>query len=195
MPILLAIPLFTFAGYVLSESQAPARLVRLTSALARLVAGWPGDRVDCRLRVLHGVHGRVRRHDHRARGAAVPGIDPGRLPGAFHARAWSRPREAWDLLFAPSLPLILYGVVAEIPIDDLFVAGIIPGYAHDGLRWRVTRFVGRIGQNRTPLSGIFDVGSSFAAIARDGVGNPVACSSCSAASIAVVLSRCRRRPR
>ena len=39
MPILLAIPLFTFAGYILSESQAPDRLVRLT----RAVLGWmPG---------------------------------------------------------------------------------------------------------------------------------------------------------
>ncbi len=39
MPILLAIPLFTFAGYVLSESNAPSRLVRLTGALL----GWmPG---------------------------------------------------------------------------------------------------------------------------------------------------------
>lgn len=36
MPILLAIPLFTFAGYLLSESQAPQRLVRLTTALI----GW-----------------------------------------------------------------------------------------------------------------------------------------------------------
>ena len=32
MPILLAIPLFTFAGYLLSESNAPKRLVRMTSA-------------------------------------------------------------------------------------------------------------------------------------------------------------------
>ena len=31
MPILLAIPLFTFAGYLLSESQAPTRLVNMTS--------------------------------------------------------------------------------------------------------------------------------------------------------------------
>ena len=36
MPILLAIPLFTFAGYLLSESNAPQRLVRLTTALL----GW-----------------------------------------------------------------------------------------------------------------------------------------------------------
>ena len=39
MPVLLAIPLFTFAGYLLSESEAPSRLVRLTQALL----GWmPG---------------------------------------------------------------------------------------------------------------------------------------------------------
>jgi tripartite ATP-independent transporter DctM subunit len=31
------------------------------------------------------------------------------------------------LLFAPSLPLILYGVVAEVSIDDLFRAGVLPG--------------------------------------------------------------------
>ena len=31
------------------------------------------------------------------------------------------------LLFAPSLPLILYGIIAEQSIDDLFVAGILPG--------------------------------------------------------------------
>jgi tripartite ATP-independent transporter DctM subunit len=31
------------------------------------------------------------------------------------------------LLFAPSLPLILYGIVAEAPIDDLFLAGVLPG--------------------------------------------------------------------
>ncbi len=31
------------------------------------------------------------------------------------------------MLFAPSLPLILYGIVAEAPIDELFVAGVLPG--------------------------------------------------------------------
>ena len=32
------------------------------------------------------------------------------------------------LLFAPSLPLILYGVVAEVPIESLFLAGLLPGF-------------------------------------------------------------------
>ena len=33
MPILVAIPLFTFAGYMMGEGGAPKRLVRLTDAL------------------------------------------------------------------------------------------------------------------------------------------------------------------
>jgi TRAP-type mannitol/chloroaromatic compound transport system permease large subunit len=38
-PVLVAIPLFTFAGYLLSESGAPRRLIRLSNA----VLGWlPG---------------------------------------------------------------------------------------------------------------------------------------------------------
>ncbi|MDH3789613.1 MAG: TRAP transporter large permease subunit, partial [Xanthomonadales bacterium] len=32
------------------------------------------------------------------------------------------------LLFAPSLPLILYGIVAEISVEDLFLAGVFPGF-------------------------------------------------------------------
>jgi len=31
------------------------------------------------------------------------------------------------LLFPPALPLILYGVVAEVPIGNLFIGGIVPG--------------------------------------------------------------------
>ena len=31
------------------------------------------------------------------------------------------------LLFAPSLPLIIYGIIAEVSIDELFVAGVVPG--------------------------------------------------------------------
>lgn len=31
------------------------------------------------------------------------------------------------LLFAPSLPIILYGLVAKVDIDELFKAGVIPG--------------------------------------------------------------------
>lgn len=53
------------------------------------------------------------------------------------------------LLFLPSLPVILYGVVAHVPIPDLFKAGIVPGILmvaavclfgiHEGVRSKVPR--------------------------------------------------------
>ncbi len=41
-PLLVALPLFTFAGYLLGSSRAPQRLVNLTQALLGWMSGgWP----------------------------------------------------------------------------------------------------------------------------------------------------------
>ena len=53
------------------------------------------------------------------------------------------------LLFAPSLPLILYGVVAEVSIDNLFRAGVLPGMLMLVLLGGYSLWVGR--HNRQPL--------------------------------------------
>jgi tripartite ATP-independent transporter DctM subunit len=60
------------------------------------------------------------------------------------------------LLFAPSLPLILYGVVAEVSIDDLFLAGIIPGLLMMFVMSAYSLWINRA--NRTPLSDFSPVG-------------------------------------
>ncbi|GAB4279603.1 MAG: hypothetical protein Kow0092_35390 [Deferrisomatales bacterium] len=133
MPVLLAIPLFTFAGYLLGESKAPDRLVRLTDALL----GWmPGglalvSLATCALfTAFTGASG-------------VTIVALGSLLYPALRRAGYRERfslglvttsGSLGLLFAPSLPLILYGVVAQqaaagvpVRIDDLFLAGLLPG--------------------------------------------------------------------
>ncbi len=86
MPILLAIPLFTFAGYLLSESGAPRRLVRLTGALLGWMPAGLAIVVAGDLRVLHRVYRRLGRHHHRARRLAVPGPAAGRLSGKVQPR-------------------------------------------------------------------------------------------------------------
>ena len=126
MPILLAIPLFTFAGYVLSESGAPGRLVRLTSA----ILGWmPGglaivSLVACALfTAFTGASGVTI----IALGALLfPALAQAGYDEKFNLGLITT-SGSLGLLFAPSLPLILYGVVAGVSIDDLFVAGILPG--------------------------------------------------------------------
>ena len=54
------------------------------------------------------------------------------------------------LLFAPSLPIILYGVVAEVSIDNLFLAGIFPGLLMLFMLAGYSLWVNR--SNRQPLS-------------------------------------------
>ncbi len=126
MPILTAIPLFTFAGYVLSESEAPTRLVRLTNALF----GWmPGGLALVCLAAcafftaFTGASGVTI----IALGAILyPALKQDGYGDRFNLGLVTS-SGSLGLLFAPSLPLILYGVVAEVSIDDLFRAGILPG--------------------------------------------------------------------
>ena len=133
MPVLVAIPLFTLAGYLLSESQAPKRLVRLTQALV----GWmPGGLAIVALvasalfTALTGASGVTI----VALGAVLfPALIQGRYSEKF-ALGLVTASGSLGLLFAPSLPLIIYGVVAQqlntnppVSVEDLFLAGIIPG--------------------------------------------------------------------
>ncbi len=127
MPILLAIPLFTFAGYLLSESGAPRRLVRLTQALL----GWmPAGLAIVSLAAcafftaFTGASGVTI----IALGALLfPALQQAGYPEKFNLGLITS-AGSLGLLFAPSLPLILYGIVAEIAVEDLFLAGVLPGF-------------------------------------------------------------------
>jgi len=126
MPFLSAIPLFTFAGYLLSESDAPKRLVRLTGAML----GWmPGGLALVCLAAcafftaFTGASGVTI----IALGAILyPALKQDGYGDKFNLGLVTS-AGSLGLLFAPSLPLILYGVVAEVSIDNLFLAGILPG--------------------------------------------------------------------
>jgi len=126
MPFLAAIPLFTFAGYLLSESQAPTRLVKLTGAML----GWmPGGLALVCLAAcafftaFTGASGVTI----IALGAILyPALKQDGYGDKFNLGLVTS-AGSLGLLFAPSLPLILYGVIAEVPVDHLFLAGILPG--------------------------------------------------------------------
>jgi len=126
LQFLSAIPFFTLAGYLLSESNAPQRLVRLTQA----ILGWmPGGLalvclVTCAFfTAFTGASGVTI----IALGAILyPALAQDGYPDKFNLGLVTT-SGSLGLLFAPSLPLILYGVVAEVSIDDLFKAGVLPG--------------------------------------------------------------------
>ena len=132
-PVLVAIPLFTLAGYILGESKASERLVRVTDAML----GWfPGGLAIVSLfacaffTALTGASG--------ATIIALGAILYPAMKQAGYAEKFNlgliTSSGSLGLLFPPSIALILYGVIAQqmdigenVAIDDLFIAGLLPG--------------------------------------------------------------------
>jgi len=133
MPILLAIPLFTFAGYLLSESKAADRLVNLTRALLGWMPGGLGLVSLAACALFTAFTG--------ASGVTIIALGALLYPALRQAGYGENfglglvtTSGSLGLLFAPSLPLILYAIVAQqlalgepLSVDQMFLAGILPG--------------------------------------------------------------------
>lgn len=125
-PTIITIPLFTFAGYVLAESKAPVRLLRLSKA----VLGWiPGGTAIVCLFVCAFFTAFT-----GASGVTIIALG-GLLYPILIEEGFSEKFTlglittcgSLGLLFPPSLPIILYGIIAKVDIDQLFLAGLFPG--------------------------------------------------------------------
>ncbi len=131
-PLLLALPLFTLAGYLLAESQSSTRLVNVTQALI----GWlPGG-----LSIIAFITCALFTAFTGASGVTIVAVGALLYPALKQVGYSERyslglvtTSGSLGLLLAPSLPLILYGIIAQqmgvgpsFTIQQLFVAGLMP---------------------------------------------------------------------
>lgn len=131
-PVLSALPMFTVAGYLLGESNTSTRLVRLSSAFL----GWmPGG-----LAVVSFVTCALFTAFTGASGVTIVAVGALLLPALTRTGYDEKfslglvtTSGSLGLLLPPSLPLILYGIVAQqmgsgssIEIEHLFIAGTLP---------------------------------------------------------------------
>ncbi|SDP57201.1 TRAP transporter large permease [Desulforhopalus singaporensis] len=125
-PLLVSLPLFIFTGILLSESRAPARMLRFS----QIFFGWlPGG-----LAVVSLLVCAIFTAFTGASGVTIFALGGLLLPALIQDGYKERfsmglitSSGSLGLLFPPSLPLILYGVISESRIDHLFLAGILPG--------------------------------------------------------------------
>lgn len=132
-PVLLALPLFTLAGYVLGESNTSKRLVRLTYAFL----GW----IPNGLAIVSFTACAFFTAFTGATGVTIVALGALLYP-ALTENGYSEKFSlglittsgSLGILLPPSLPLIIYGIVAgqmnvgpPVEIKDLFYAGILPG--------------------------------------------------------------------
>lgn len=126
-PILVTIPLFTFVGYLMAESKTPDRIVRASSAFF----GWmPGG-----LAIVCIVASAFFTTLTGGSGVTIVAIG-GLLYPALRKQGYSDAFSlglvttggSLGLLLPPSLPILVYSLVAGIDFNKTFKAGLLPGF-------------------------------------------------------------------
>ncbi|NQT62889.1 MAG: TRAP transporter large permease subunit [Candidatus Marinimicrobia bacterium] len=125
-PVLPTIPLFTLAGYMLAEGGASKRLVKLFKHLLGWLPAGPAIAAVFVCTFFTTFTG--------ASGVTILAMGGLLLPvllASGFTKSFSiglvTATGSLGLLFPPALPIIFYGVISHTPIDQLFLAGIIPG--------------------------------------------------------------------
>ncbi len=125
-PMLPAIPLFTFAGYILAEGGSSRRLLRFFSAMVGWMPGGLAVVTTLVLAFFTPLTG--------ASGITILAMGGLLLPMLLksnykesNAVGLVTVSGSIGVLFPPSLPVILYAYYAEVALDKLFIAGLLPG--------------------------------------------------------------------
>jgi tripartite ATP-independent transporter DctM subunit len=125
-PTLPTVPLFTLAGYFLAEGGASKRLIRVFLALVGHLRGGPAVLTALVCAFFTSFTG--------ASGVTILALGGLLMPVLLSAKYSERNAlglltgaGSVGLLLPPCLPLIFYAVIAQVSIEEMFLAGIVPG--------------------------------------------------------------------
>ncbi|MBW1798505.1 MAG: TRAP transporter large permease subunit, partial [Deltaproteobacteria bacterium] len=125
-PVLLAIPLFTFAGYLMAEGKTSARLVRFSRSLFGWMPGGLGVVALVSCAFFTAITGATGITIIALGGLLFPALISEKYDENFSLGLMTT-SGSLGLHFPPSLPIILYGFVSGTSIEKLFMAGVLPG--------------------------------------------------------------------
>lgn len=132
-PLLVSLPFFTFAGYVLSESQTSQRLMRLSTA----IFGWVPNGLAIVVLITCAIFTAFT----GASGVTILALGALLYPAMVQTGYQQKfslglvtTSGSLGLLLPPSIPLILYGIImqqmnigGEFDFEQIFLAGLLPG--------------------------------------------------------------------
>ncbi|MBP9674575.1 MAG: TRAP transporter large permease subunit [Bacteriovoracaceae bacterium] len=126
-PTLVTIPLFTLAGSLMAASHTPQRLLRFFQALFGALPGGVAIMGLCACAFFTAFTG--------ASGVTIIALGALLFPmlkeegySEKFSLGFMMSSGSLGLLFPPSLPIILYALVAHLDVEQLFKAGILPGF-------------------------------------------------------------------
>src|SRR6266704_1527079 len=126
-PALPTLPLFTLAGYFLAEGSAPRRLIRVFYALFGQFRGGPAIVTVLVCAFFTSFTG--------ASGVTILALGGLLMPVLMGARYTEKDSlglltgaGSLGLLLPPCLPLIVYAIVAKVPIERMFLGALLPAF-------------------------------------------------------------------
>lgn len=159
-PVLLAIPLFTFAGYLLSEGGTSARLVRFSRSLFGWVPGGLGVVALVTCAFFTAITGATGITIIALGGLLYPALLSEGYKENFSLGLMTT-SGSLGLHFPPSLPIILYGFVSGASIEKLFMAGLIPGALMVGVPCLFSVYMGKKWKLERPAFSISEFFTAF----------------------------------
>lgn len=159
-PILMSIPLFTFAGYLLAEGNTSKRLIRFSKSLLGWLPGGLGVVALVSCAFFTAVTGATGITIIALGGLLFPSLIQEKYKENFSLGLITT-GGSLGLNFPPSLPVILYGYVSGVNIEKLFVAGLLPGSLMLGLLCIFSIYMGKKWEIQTTKFNIHELISSF----------------------------------
>jgi len=123
---LIAIPLFILAGAIMNSSGISRRLIAFASALVGFVKGGLSMITIAASMFFAEISGSAVADVAALGSILIPAMKKKGYPAPFAAAVCSS-AASLAVIIPPSIPMILYAVMAQTSVVQLFVAGIIPG--------------------------------------------------------------------
>lgn len=158
---LMAIPFFLLAGEIMNTGGISQRIIMVAKAMCGHVRGGLGYVTVVASMLISGVSGSAVADTSAIGSILYPvmkkeGYDPKKAAALFAASTTNGP------IIPPSIPMVIFGVIANVSVIRLFIGGVVPGIIL-GIGLMIGWYLHVRGKDRYHVEGKFSLTSIFKA--------------------------------
>ena len=158
---LIALPLFILMGLVMNESGITDRLIRFCSLFVGKLRGGTGLVNVFASMIFGGISGSSASDTASIGSVLIPEMKSKGYPGRF-AAGITVASSTMGMIIPPSVPIVLYAIVAQESVGKLFLGGVIPGLLIGFLQLFICLYISA--RNNYPKE---DIDTSFGNVIRE----------------------------
>ena len=142
MYALIALPLFIVMGSVMNESGITSRLIDFSLLFVRKVRGGLGLVNVLASMIFGGISGSSASDTASIGSIMIPEMERRGYPKRF-AAGITVASSTMGMIIPPSIPMVIYAIVAEESVGKLFLGGLIPGLMIGIFQLGITLFISK----------------------------------------------------